>query len=106
VLTALPLDDPSARFLPASVNEPQIAYAANGRLATVSGAVQLGDGEGDAAHIWLVALAYDADGALVGVRKLEIQGPLDAGGVAPFQLDVFSGDGPITTVTVLAEARR
>ena len=106
VLTALPLADPSSRYLPAAVDEPLVTYEANGKLATVSGAVQLGNGEGDAAVIWLVALAYDADGALVGVRKLEIQGPLDAGGVAPFQLDVFSGDGPITTVTVLAEARR
>lgn len=106
VLTALPLADPTARYLPASVNEPLVTYAANGRLATVSGAVQLGDGEGDAAFIWLVALAYDANGALVGVRKLEIQGPLDAGGTVPFQLDVFSGDGPIASVTVLAEARR
>ncbi len=106
VLTALPLADPSSRYLPAAVDEPLVTYAANGKLATVSGAVQLGDGEGDAAVIWLVALAYDADGALVGVRKLEIQGPLDASGVAPFQLDVFSRDGPITTVTVLAEARR
>ena len=106
MLTALPLADPSARYLPASVDEPQVTYAANGKLATVRGAVQLADGEGDAALIWLVALAYDADGALVGVRKLEIEGPLDAGGAVPFQLDVFSGDGPIASVTVLAEARR
>ncbi len=106
MLTALPLADPSARYLPARVDEPLVTYAANGSLATVSGAVQLGDGEGDAALIWLVALAYDADGALVGVRKLEIEGPLDAGGAVPFQLDVFSGDGPIVSVTVLAEARR
>ena len=106
VLTALPLADPSARYLPASVEEPLVTYAANGSLATVSGAVQLADGEGDAALIWLVALAYDANGVLVGVRKLEIEGPLDAGGAVPFQLDVFSGDGPIASVTVLAEARR
>lgn len=106
VLTALPLADPSARYLPASVDEPLVTYAANGRLETVSGAVQLGDGEGDAALIWLVALAYDANGSLLGVRKLEIQGPLDAGGAVPFQLDVFSGDGPIASVTVMAEARR
>lgn len=106
VLTALPLADPSERYLPAQVEGLQVDYTADSGLATVSGAVRLGDGAGDAAVIWLAALAYDAGGRLVGVRKLEIPGPLVAGSAVPFQLDVFSAGGAIASVTALAEARR
>lgn len=56
------------------------------------------------AYVWVVAVAYDESGQVVGLRRWEA--PADAlDAVNPFSFEVFSLGEPIDWVEVLAEAR-
>jgi hypothetical protein len=56
--------------------------------------------------IWLAAVAYAADGRVVGVRKWEADQGLAAGEKLPFEMSIFSMGPPIDHVDTLVEARR
>ncbi len=55
--------------------------------------------------LWLLAVAYDADGMVAGVRKWEAPEAAMLGQSVPFEITVYSLGQPIQRVEVLAEAR-
>jgi LysM repeat protein len=77
-----------------------------GHTVEVSGTVEVnGLGEEELpAYLWLLAVAYDDDGQVVGLRRWEA--PADAlGESTDFEFLIYSAGRPIDRVEVLTEAR-
>jgi len=102
LVSALPLTDSRRSFLPAAiVNE---ITEIDGRTATVSGEVEINGEPGDSAILRVAAIAYDANGRLVGARRWEKEVTLASGDAVDFSLQIFSSGGFIERVIIHAEA--
>jgi len=98
LLTALPIADEEARYLPASLRNVLTQISWDGRSAQVSGDVLI---EGDASHIWVVATAYDAMDNIVGVRRWE-----SLSGEKNVETTVASLGHAVESVEIIVEAKR
>jgi len=105
ILSALPLTDPAARYLPARVEDQQVNLSSDRTTARVTGRVIL-EGEGEAASVWVAAAALDASGRVIGARRWESNTPLTAGGELDFDFAVYAAWGAIEQVVLTAQARR
>ena len=105
ILTAIRLLPGDSRYLPTQVQETLTEVSWSGRSAEVHGKVRVQEGSGDAAVVWIAAVAYDASGAVVGWRRWESSGGLTAGSSLPFELMISSVAGPIERVDLTVEAR-
>jgi LysM repeat protein len=105
LLTSLPVFPDSARYLPVEVTELAINISESGMEAEVSGQVKGSDGEQEASLVWVAAVAYDQQGAVIGLRRWENQNSLPGGKEQPFTFWVYSTGPEIERVEVLAEAR-
>ncbi len=98
LLTALPIADEDAHYLPASMQNVLTEIAWDGRSAQISGNVLV---EGDASQIWVVAIAYDATGAIVGVRRWE-----SLSGEKNVEITVASLGYAVESVELIIEAKK
>lgn len=104
LLTAMPVAG-EGRYRDTALVDPQIAIDPDGLSANIQGAVRLEDGQGGARQVWVAAVAYDAAGAVVGVRRWEAGQPLPAGAELALDFDVYSTGAPIQRVELLVQAR-
>lgn len=98
LLSAYSLAADNDYYLDVDLVGTDIAISANGLSAQVSGQVRL-TGEQAAGELWVLAVAYDEAGAVVGVRKWESTGELE------FDLWVYSLGPDLAEVKLLVEAR-
>jgi len=114
LLTTLLLPAGDQRYAPASVENPRIEIQdgpfQDGQLAQVSGTVRLEEASGAIRLLWVAAVAYDAEGNVVGLRKWDAGTDLTGGESSPlripFSLTVYSLGPAIDHVEVLVEAQR
>lgn len=104
LLTATRLNADDMRLLPLLVETDESLIADNGRAASISGSVLLEDAEVEVSRITIVAVAYDAAGNVVGLRRFQEETALSVGVPHPFRIEVFSIGGRIATVETYAEA--
>ena len=104
VLTAIRLLPGDARYLPVIIENTLVSVDASGRTAQLTGWVRL-TGADTANTLWVLAIAYDSAGNVVGLRRWESSSALTVD--APVSFDFFiSSVGPaIDRVEFLAEAR-
>jgi LysM repeat protein len=97
LLTAesLPADD--SRYLDVEVKTASLSISPDGSQAQVSGEVILPAGSATPSQIWVLAVAYAADGSIIGARKWK------SAGDTHFDITVYSLGGSITTVDLLCE---
>ena len=76
----------------------------SGRLAKVTGEAVTAADPGKTVDVWVAALAYDINGNLVGMRRVENRVTLDEGKGLNFNLYVYSTGGVINSVIIKAEA--
>jgi hypothetical protein len=106
LITALPVAEDDPRYLDASLSETSVQIGADGLSAAVSGQVVLDGSANQAAEtVWVLAVAYNAAGQMVGVRRWENSAALEAGQTMDFELEVYSLGDAITRVETLVEAR-
>ena len=105
VTLALPLPDNDTRYLPVTIQNQQVVIAVDGKSAGVTGRLALSSGQKPASQVWVGATAFDAGGAVVGVRKWEAASSLSPGGVISFDLQVYTLGPLIDHVTLVAQAR-
>ncbi len=105
LLTAIRLLPGDPRYLPASLQNTFVEIDWSGRVARVQGQVYLPEGVSNAETVWVVAVAYDENGQVVGVRRWESDGGLVAGNALPFVFSVASLGAEIANVEVVVEAR-
>lgn len=103
--SAVPVPVSPVRYLTLSETQPQIQIAADGLSAAVSANLALADSTVQARQVWLLAVAYDAAGRMVGVRRWESPSSLGANGSLEATLTVYSAGDPIIRVEILTEAR-
>ena len=97
LLTAFPASNDDVRYLPASLRNVLTEIDWDGRSAEVSGEVFV---EGSASQVWVVAIAYDVMGKVVGTRRWE-----SASGENIFYLTVASLGHAIERVELFVEAK-
>jgi len=106
LVTALPVAEDGARYLAASLHDVQVKITPDGLSAQLEGQVGLdGSDSPTAKTVWVLAVAYNGGGQMVGVRRWENPGALEAGKMLDFQVQVYSLAGAITRVEMLVEAR-
>ncbi len=98
LLSSYQLPETGAYYIGASLQETDVDVSANGLSARVVGEVAL-DG-GAAGHVWVLAVAYDAAGDVVGVSRWERQAAENE-----FYFWVYSLGPAIERVEMLVEAR-
>lgn len=106
MVSALPSPD-DGRYIPAVVSDQKVFISENGLSAAVSGQVSLAAADASAARVWVAAVAYNAQGDVIGVRRWENQPKqtLSSQSPLPFGLNIYSASGKIDRVEILAEAR-
>ncbi|TAK11364.1 MAG: LysM domain-containing protein [Anaerolineae bacterium] len=105
LLAALPVDPSGGRYLYATLADPAVRIADNGLSAALVGRISLPDTSPSATRVWVAAVALDAEGRVVGIRRWENEAPLEGGGSLGFSFNVYSLSGPIVEVLLLVEAR-
>ncbi len=105
VTLALPLPAKDTRYLQVTIRDQQVASAVDGKSAGVTGHLALPAGQKPASQVWVAAAAFDAGGAVVGVRKWEAASVLSPGGTLSFDLQVYTLGPLIDHVSLLAQAR-
>jgi hypothetical protein len=106
LLSSLPVFPDSGRYLPVELENLKVDIGEDGLEAAVRGEAVLGDLEQQAAKLWLVAVAYNQEGQVIGLRRWENESPLPGGTRQPFTFWVYTNDPEkIDRVEVLAEAR-
>jgi hypothetical protein len=105
LLSAIPLEPGDPRYLSASLDNTLALIDSSGRSATVSGTVYLPEDTVPATLVWVVAVAYDPAGRVVGVRRWESDAGIVPGGSLPFSFALASVGGKIERVEFVVEAR-
>ncbi len=104
LLTATRVDLANSNAFPLAVTiEDSAAISSSGNSAVVSGSLALEDSQVELSRVTLVAVAYDAAGNVIGMRRLEEETTMAVGAPRSFRIEVFSISGSIATVEVYAE---
>ncbi len=94
------------RYVSISVEQVITLVDVTGTIANLDGVLRLAqDAPVPADTIWLAAVAYAADGSVVGVRRWEWQGSLQPGDTLEFAVEVYSFGPAIAQVKAVVEAR-
>jgi len=105
LLTGIHLQPDDARYLPAMLYNTLAKIDGSGRNAQVSGTVRLPDDSQPASLVWVVTIAYDEFGRVVGVRRWESTAGIVPGGSLGFAFEVSGLAGEIERVEFVVEAR-
>ncbi len=105
LLTGVRLLPGEKRYLPAVLRGTLVEIDWAGKTARVQGRVSLPEESGDAGQVWVVAVAYDGSGRVVGVRRWEAEDGVAGGESVPFVFGVSSLGADIARVDVAVEAR-
>ena len=87
-----------------SVNTGSPVVDISERLAKVTGEAVVASDNGKTVDVWVAALAYDINGNLVGIRRIENRVTLEQGKGVNFNLYVYSTSGVIDSVIIKSEA--
>jgi len=103
ILTAVTVNQYEERYLQGQFTRLDVGVAEGGLQAEVNGNLAFQSG-GLPDYVWILAIAYDSNGELVGVKRWEA--PLDLlTDSLDFSFEVFSLGRPIDKVTLQYEAR-
>jgi len=99
LLSGLLVASGDARYLDLQPDFSPITISPDGRQAMVSGNFVLPEGTQTLSELWVLAVAYDSNGAIIGARTWKSTGETQ------FEITVYSLAGTIDHVDVLTEAR-
>jgi len=102
LVSAFPASQSGKTFYSVDTGSPVIELG--GRLAIVSGEAVTAADPGKTVDVWVAAMAYDAQGNLLGVRRTESRVTLEKGKGLIFNLYVYSTGSAINSVIIKAEA--
>lgn len=105
MLTSFRLLPNDPRYLSCAVQNTLVSVDWSGRSAQLSGQVVLTNSNGTATSLWVLGVAYDTAGEVVGLRRWDASTPLEAGKSLPFNFTVSSVGPAIDHVDFLVEAR-
>jgi len=102
----LPVMQGDTRYVNLVIENQKIDYASGNLSATISGQITPG-GERSIRSARLLAIAYDSEGRVLGIRVWEFPSPADLvpGEQQNFSLTVYSMGGEIDHIDILTEAK-
>ncbi len=100
--TALPVDETDPGYLPLVIKVNLIDPA--GQSARVSAVIPVQAADSGISSIWVALIAYDSDGHIVGVRRLEYSPVTEGEDGRAIKVYVYSNSRDIQQVDVRAEA--
>ena len=98
----LPVMPDDTRYLEAEISAEPPAISADASFAEVKGFVRVLNGEAD--YVWVLAVAYDKDGQVLGLRRWEPGLSPTAASSLLFSFRVFAMQGEIAEVKLFVEA--
>jgi len=105
ILSAIRLPADDTRYLPIALQNVLVSVDWAGRTAQVTGQVMPLMLDGQVNTLWILGVAYDAQGNVIGLRRWESTTPVAGGVSLPFDFTVSSLGPPIDRVDLLVEAR-
>ena len=105
LLTANRILPGDVRYLPVMLENTLVSVSVTGRSAQVSGKAMLTVLDGLADTLWILGIAYDEAGNLVGFRRWEAENPVAGGETVEFSFLLSSMGPSIERVELLSEAR-
>ena len=102
LVSAFPANQSGKTYFPVDTGSPSIEL--DGRLAKVFGKAIVAADPGKTVDVWVAALAYDAQGNLLGLRRTESRVTLEQGKGLIFNLNIYSTGSAISSVVIKAEA--
>jgi hypothetical protein len=99
LLSGLVVAADDTRYIDAQIKINNEEISPDGKEGRVSGEVILEDATSPPSQMWVLGVAYDAEGKIIGERKWESTGARE------FSFSVFSLGGLIEHVEVLVEVR-
>lgn len=99
VTGALEVANNDSRYIDAQVNIDSTDISSDGLHAVIKGEVILLDGTSKLSQLWVLAVAYDVNGNIIGMRKWKSDGETS------FEIPVYSLSGKIDHLETLVEAR-
>lgn len=105
IITAQFIPKEDDRYLNAWIETDQTEISNSGKSVQVEGMYGVPLKSAASGSVWIVAVAYDQNGDVVGFKKLEIYEELEPGGSRDFSLEISSLGLPIERVELLIEAR-
>ena len=100
--SAFPASQSGKTYFSVDMGSPTIEL--DGRLAKVIGEAVIAADPGKTVDVWIAALAYDAQGNLLGIRRTESRVTLEQGKSLIFNLNVYSTGSAISSVVIKVEA--
>ena len=105
ILTGHPIPRNDARYLNAWLEIDEVVMSEGGLQAEVLGTVGLPAKSQPGNLVWILVIAYDSDGNVVGVRKDEQIGHFEPGSSKQFDIEVFSLHSSISDIKAFVEVR-
>ncbi len=105
LITAQTVPKNDDRYLNSWIEIKQVDLSDDSMQAEVIGSYGLPKKSSPGNLVWIVAIAYDAEGRVAGIRKIEEIKPFEPGESRDFSLIVYSLDPQIAEVKVFIEAR-
>ena len=102
LLTALPTSSNDAQYVQIKIISSNVTISTDGYSALAKGLVS---SAANATRFWMAAVAYDAQGNVVGVRQESKQGTLTPESSIDFSFYVYSIAGKIDHVDLFGEAK-
>lgn len=102
----LPASSVAEHYPQVKMDAVQTQVAEDGLSATVKGTVSLVENQVEPAQLSVLAVAFAANGSVVGVRRWDTLNPPRTGQPVKFTVQVYSSGQPIQDVHVFAEARK
>lgn len=90
VLTAYQAPEPEQRSIPSTFSELSIQIEADGLSARATGKYGLSNPGQSASQTWVLAVAFDDEGRVVGIRRWESSGAISSGELKDFSVAVYS----------------
>jgi hypothetical protein len=105
LITAQTVPKNDDRYLNAWLEVKQMDLSDDNMQAEVNGSFGIPKKSLPGSLVWIAAIAYDAEGRVVGIRKIEEIEPIEPGDSREFSLIVYSLGPQIKEVKVFIEAR-
>jgi LysM repeat protein len=99
LLSAISVEPGDPRYISVQVRLDELVINPDGMQALVSGSVLLPTDTPTPSQVWVLAVAYDSEGDILGARKWK------SAGETQFEFTVYSLNGMIDHVKVLTEVR-
>ncbi len=105
IVSALPMSSLEERYFDTQFTELSINFSEDAISANIIGQFSLSDPIQVSSESWILAVAYDQNQNVVGIRRWESENGLAAGEIENFSMYVYSLGSPIAEIEMFLESR-